>query len=331
MVIINDLPKSKINMNRIYLILLFSLITHYCFSQEIVNDVVGMSGENISNSEILINHTSGELVSTTINNSDIILTQGFQQTSNILYLSPKVFLQGALLNSTNNLMRDDLREDNYLPPASPYNNKTVVADNLFETATDDAIVDWVNIELRNSENRIVSKKSALVQKDGGIVNANGNSNLQFTTNNKDYFVVVKHRNHLGTMTANQVSFNTNPALLDFTDGSVSTYGNNGQVLFDTDTYALWAGNANNDTRIRYQGSGNDTNYIKDKIVSHPNNTNNNNLFFYNGYDVADVNMDGRIRYQGSGNDSNIIKDIILTHPNNLSLSNLYFFIQQIPN
>ncbi len=318
-------------MNRICLILFFNLLAHYCFPQEIVNDVVGISGEEISNSQININHTSAELVTTTINNSEITLTQGFQQTSNVLYLSPRIYLQGALINSPNNLMRDDLREDNYLPSTSPYNNVTTVADNLFETATNDAIVDWVEIELRNSDNKIVNKKSALVQKDGDIVNSNGDSNIQFTTQNKDYFVVVNHRNHLGTMTANQVSFNSNPVSLDFTDGSVSTYGNNGQAFLNLNTYALWAGNANNDSRIRYQGSSNDTNYIKDKILTHPNNTNNNNLFFYNGYDIADVNMDGRIRYQGSGNDSNIIKDIILTHPNNLSLSNLYFFIQQIPN
>lgn len=303
-------------MNRICLILFFNLLVHYCFSQEIVNDVIGMSGDEISNSQININHTSAELVSTTINNSDIILTQGFQQTSNILYLAPRVYLQGALINSPDVYMRDDLREQNYLPPTSPYNNKTTVSDNLFETATNDAIVDWVEIELRNSDNRIVSRKSALVQKDGDIVNSNGNLNIQFTTHNKDYFVVINHRNHLGTMTANQVTLNTNPVSLDFTDGSTPTFGNNAQIQLTSGDYALWAGDTNGTNQIRFSGSNNSVNPIRDYVLTDPANFFNLTTFQSNGYLDIDIDMNGVGRFSGTGADSNLIRTIVLSHPGN---------------
>ena len=76
---------------------------------------------------------------------------------------------------------------------------------------------------------------------------------------------------------------------------------------------------------------NDANYIKDEVLAHPGNTTSNNLYFYFGYDNADVDLDARVRYQGSSNDANLIKDIILGHPSNGALNNLFFFLEQLPN
>lgn len=317
-------------MNRICLILLLNLITYACFSQQMVNDVIGTSGDEISNADLNINHTTSELITTTINNTSITLTQGFHQTSQIVYIQPKAFLQGALLSTSDGLMRDDLRIGNYIPEESPYNANVKVSNNAFATTGNDAIVDWVTVEIRNSNFRVVGLKSALVQRDGDIVSADGTSPIQFTSQNNDYYVEINHRNHLGTMTRDQVTLSNTPTPLNFTDGSLPLYGNFSQVEINPTTYALWGGNANADDRTRYQGSNNDTNFIKDQVRFHPNNPSNSNFFVYFDYSNADINMDGRVRYQGSNNDTNIIKDIVRLHPNNPALSNFFLILQQTP-
>ena len=317
-------------MNRICPILLLCLTFCASYGQQIVNDVVGSSGEQISNANIILNHTSGELVASTINNSEITLTQGFQQTSQIFYISPVVLLQGATIGTSDGLMRDDLRTGNYLPTTSPYNTNVNESNNAFAVSGDDAIVDWVTVKLRNSDNKVISEKSALLQRDGDIVSADGISPIQFTPQNKDYYVEVNHRNHLGAMTNSLINLDTTP-LLDFTDGSVLTYGNFAQAEIATSTYALWAGNANGDNRVRYLGPSNDTNRIKDSVLNHLGNFTNSNYYPYRGYDNSDLNLNGIIRYLGPGNDTNILKDVIRSHPLNITLSNYYPIFSQIPN
>lgn len=321
-------------MNKFYFTIIFIVINLYCYSQQTINNVVGSSGDTFTNStlDLNINQTTGELIIETINNSDVTLTQGFQQTYNIFYIEPKAILQGAFINSPNDLMRDDLRTGNYLPTNSPYNTKIEISNNALDISNDNAIVDWIEIELRDLNNNTVAKKSALLQRDGNLVSADGISPIQFTTQNDSYYVLLNHRNHFGAMSANPINLRNAPVTsYDFTSNNFLAYGNNAMVELTTNKMALWAGNAFNDNRIRYQGSNNDTNYIKDAVLAHPDNISNSNLFSYFDYDNRDINLDGRIRYQGSNNDSNFIKDVILLHPDNVSNSNIFSFFQQIPN
>ncbi len=246
-----------------------------------------------------------------------------------------MFLQGPLLSpATAGLMNDNLREDNLLPTTSPYADNAVITSPVLSTTGNNAIVDWVWVELRaaNDNTKIINAKSALVQRDGDIVDLDGVSNLVMNAAPTSYYVVVKHHNHLGAMSSATIALSEDTAtVVDFTNSAFSTYDVNAQAALTSGDMALWAGNTNSDDRVRYQGSGNDTNFIKDQVLAHPDNS-SGNLFFYYAYDNADVNLDGRIRYQGSDNDSNLIKDIILTHPENTpDPSNLFFFLEKIPN
>jgi len=317
-------------MSRICPILLLCLTFCVSYGQQIVNDVIGSSGEQISNTNIIIEQTSGELVTTTINNSEIILTQGFQQTSQIFYISPIALLQGATIGTSDGLMRDNLRTGNYLPTTSPHNTTVKESNNAFTVSGDNAIVDWVTVKLRNSNNRIISEKSALVQRDGDIVSADGTSPIQLTPQNKNYYVEINHRNHLGVMTKNLINFDTT-SLLDFTDASLLTYGNNGRAELTSGTMGLWAGNTNGDNFIRYFGPNNDANQIKDNVLGNPSNSINSNFYPLFGYDNADIDMNGIVRYFGPNNDTNILKDIILSNPSNTIQSNFFPIIQQTPN
>ena len=149
-------------------------------------------------------------------------------------LKIKVMLQGALIGVSDGLMRDDLRQQGFIPLKEPYDslnsegqfqhigdgggettNATVLATNA---NTADAAVDWVFLELRNpiDSTEVMRTISALVQRDGDIVAAHNGDDLIVTSIPRSFFVSVKHRNHLGAMTGTEVPIVNEMAIVDFT-------------------------------------------------------------------------------------------------------------------
>jgi len=318
-------------MNRICPILLLCLCSVLSYGQFLVNDVVGQSGDEISNTDITINHTSGELVSSTINNSQITLTQGFQQTAHLIYIAPKAILQGPSIGSISGSMRDDLRIGNYLPNISPYNNNIKSANGIFTVADNNAIVDWVIVRLRNSNHNVISEKSALIQKDGDIVCADGVSPLQFAVHGNDYYVEINHRNHLGTMTKNTLAVGSTTTFIDFTDASLLTYGNLARVNIGNGIMALWAGDANNDQSVRYAGSAPDPASILAYVLNSPQNFLNLPSFPISGYSNMDVDMNGFSQYTGTNPDTPLILQNILSYPGNFLGLSTWPIQEQLPS
>lgn len=140
--------------------------------------------------------------------------------------------------AANGLMRDDLRRQSLLPSTEPYTalgytfvgggNESVTTQVLSQTGPD-AVVDWVVVELRDPNNprTIMHSRSALMQRDGDIVDTDGRSTISFPTvfAAGTYHIVVIHRNHLAVMT-NQAYTLSTP--VDFTNGQVALYG--GQIM-----------------------------------------------------------------------------------------------------
>ncbi len=62
-------------------IILLLLFSGTIFSQEIISEVIGVSGTDFSNSEGSISFTIGEPIIASYSQDDIILTQGFQQST----------------------------------------------------------------------------------------------------------------------------------------------------------------------------------------------------------------------------------------------------------
>lgn len=123
---------------------------------------------------------------------------------NYVHILPKVFLQGAFSGLG---MNTDL--SNIIPSTEPYTalgyshvgggNETTTPSIL---ATTD-IVDWVVVELRDKSDasNVVATRSALLKQDGTIVShTDGISAVQLQATPDDYYIVVRHRNHLGVMT-----------------------------------------------------------------------------------------------------------------------------------
>ncbi len=329
-----------------YIMLLFIVIG---YGQELEREVVGSAGETLSNSTIILDFTVGETVVGTVSNGSISLSQGFHNTFVTLgiVINPVVFLQGAAIRRNTapgeeNLMRDDLRLL-YLPTISPYNDALMCDLSVFDTGgtsgvglLQDDVVDWVWVEIRdeNDNELVIGARSALLQRDGDVVDVDGVSCVQIDAPSGNYYVAVKHRNHLGVMTANTVALSPNSSIVDFTDANNQiTWGNNAQSTFGMPTgiTAMWGGNVNGDSNVIFLGSGNDSNGIKDSVLAHSGNTSNSNLYTFNDYNNADVNLNGSIIFQGSGNDTNVIKDIVLSHPLNTGATpNLYRVEEQLP-
>ncbi|MBE7170350.1 MAG: zinc metalloprotease [Williamsia sp.] len=243
----------------------------------------------------------------------------------------KAWLQGAY-QAADKLMTDSIRGKAFLPGTTPYPNlKFVAANNPVDELTDmgvletegaDAITDWVWVELRKADTaaKVVATRSALIRRDGRVVDIDGVSPVSFS--NLDigsYYVALRHRNHLGVMTIRPVQLSRNSITqIDFTDPNTPTYGTEAQ-LSQNGVMMLRAGDANGDGRIRYNGSSNDKNAVLSKVGL---NTSNNIL---PQYDRTDINLDGKIRYNGAANDKNeILKSAGLSTPNRV-------ITEQIPN
>lgn len=135
----------------------------------------------------------------------------------------------------------------------------------------------------------------MVQADGDIVDVDGHSAVRFAAPSDDYFISVHHRNHFGVMSLATVHLSTAAAPLDFTNGSMATYGNEAQTPVAA-VLALWCGDVNADGTLKYVGDLNDRDPLLVAVGgSVPTNT-------LSGYGPTDVNLDGITRYVGFPND-----------------------------
>lgn len=221
----------------------------------------------------------------------------------------KAFLQGPYVGGLIP-MSDGLRAQSFIPQTEPYSalgftmvggQGVSVGANLLATTGADAPVDWVLVELRaaGSAATVVSSRCALMQRDGDVVAPDGYSPVKFGVAPGDYFVSIRHRNHLGCMTAAPLALSCTPVAIDFTSPSTGTYGTNAQ--YDNGTVRmLWAGNTLRDTQLKYTGNGNDRDPILFAIGgSIPTNT-------VSGYRAEDCNLDGVVKYTGNDNDRDLI-------------------------
>ncbi len=268
----------------------------------------------------------------------------FAQNSFVL-VNAKAFLMGPYTAAINK-MTDGLRAGtNLIPLTDPYrsapysasfvhfNNPTTETANaavFTNTDVNNAIVDWVFLELRNTTSgnagaNKVKTRSALIQRDGDIVDVDGISPVLF----KDvppgnYALAVRHRNHLGLCTdpapvnmfALSSDVTSNP-IIDFTTlTDAQLFGKADSNYFINKTSfknVLWAGNASTNTRVSFSGGGNDKDKILSTLTNNPLNTTVTNV-----YHESDVNMNRNVRFTGGGND----KDFILNNALNSTISTI---------
>ncbi|MEM9991147.1 MAG: hypothetical protein AAF738_05245 [Bacteroidota bacterium] len=123
-------------------------------------------------------------------------------------VSPKVLLGGAYENSTAS-MADALRTNNLLPSVEPYsalgysniqNTGVKVPSSMFSLTGDNAVVDWVLVDLLDATHSLVARRVGLLQHDGDVVEVTGVPMSFINVLAGNYHVALRHRNHLGVMT-----------------------------------------------------------------------------------------------------------------------------------
>ncbi len=199
------------------------------------------------------------LLSNAVTNQQLLSFLGFTSqpyAQAFVEVQANVLLSGPL-DPVSQLMSDDLRTASLLPNNQPYNTAPwnyegteQAGAGVLNTASNDAIVDWILVELRDHLNpqNILATKAALLQRDGDVVDAqDGISPLRFdNVSDGNYFVSVRHRNHLGCMTAAPVALSSSASIIDFTTSPV--YGVNAQAPLGS-IQALWPGDVTSNGTI----------------------------------------------------------------------------------
>lgn len=179
-----------------------------------------------------------------------------------LLVSPIALLQGPY-DTLSGLMSDALRANGLLPPSEPYSalgyanvgggGESAEAP-VFDVAGMDAIADWVFLELRDKDDAtiVVATRSALLQRDGDIVEVDGQSPVFFADVPEDeYYLAVKHRNHLGVMSATPFAFSKTATVVDFTGSLNDTFGGvNGIADLGGGHFGLFSGDFDGNGQVQ---------------------------------------------------------------------------------
>ena len=217
----------------------------------------------------------------------------------------RLFLEGPF-NSGTGQMNDALRSLASFPLTEPFTSLgfthvggggETIAASVLTTSGSNAITDWVLLELRSktSNTTVLRTQSALVQRDGDVVALDGVSSLTVPVVPDEYFLAIRHRNHLAAMTLTPIALTAAPTSVDLTNGSVATFGTNAQKV-NGSVRLLWAGNVVRDTQLKYAGGSNDRDPILVRIGGAvPTATTT-------GYWSEDVTLDGIVKYAGGSND-----------------------------
>merc|ERR1711862_91519 len=132
----------------------------------------------------------------------------------------------------------------------------------------------------------------------------------------NYHLVIRHRNHLGIMSANTIMLGMLTAAPDFTTSGNSTFGVLAQMELPDGTQLMWAGDINSDQRITLVGADNDLEKLNLDMINAPGNNQSSTNFIMDGYFICDTDMDGTAIYQGPGNDAVPIVLNVMLHPLN---------------
>ncbi|NNF57183.1 MAG: cyanophycinase [Rhodothermaceae bacterium] len=168
-------------------------------------------------------------------------------------LEVRALLAGAY-DSIVGTMRTDLSA--HLPDTDPYLGSTSVPADYFTTdPTGLRIVDWVLLELRSGDpmaaQTVVMQMPALLRDDGRVLDVSGASEPALVgLAAGDYYLVVRHRNHLAVMTTAATSFAPGTTTsYDFTSGMGQAYGTAPMTLASDGAAALWAGDGSGDGQV----------------------------------------------------------------------------------
>ncbi|HDQ46354.1 MAG TPA: hypothetical protein ENN17_12795 [bacterium] len=143
-------------------------------------------------------------------------------------------------------MRTTLFSDGVIPDVSPHPEDPRTAD-----AIPSGVVDWALLQLRAApEGPTLASRSVFLRGDGRLVDTDGTTHeIPVSAPEGDYHLILKHRNHLGVMSASARPLSaTGASVFDFSVLS-GLYGASA-CLLEPGVYGLFAGDANGDGQIK---------------------------------------------------------------------------------
>jgi hypothetical protein len=229
---------------------------------------------NVSPTEVTASYVRSYLPG---NGTNGVIGHAFTINCPSITVNAKVFLQSSYSGSSMSTALNSI-----LPTSQPYyglpwsySGLESVTDDFFSTHTD--ITDWILIELRKTYNGArVGRRAAFLKNDGIIVDIDGSSPVVFhgkTAGN--YYIVIRHRNHLAVMSADSVLLSSSSTLYDFTLSQNQAYGTSSMAELVSGVFGMISGDANGDGIVD---------------VSDRNDTWNDRL--QSGYKNSDVTLDG---------------------------------------
>lgn len=197
-------------------------------------------------------------------------TQCSSGTLHTFQILVKFFLEGPYSGGS---MTTSLNTGGFIPLTQPFNTSPWNYSGTESVAgIPNGVVDWILIELRSTPTTLVSRRAGFVRSDGSLVDLNGTSQLSFAgVPMGNYYVVVRHRNHLAVMTANTVTLSNNPTLYDLTLAQTQAFGTNPMKNLSAGVFGIYTGDTD--------GSG------TVNATDRSNTWNLRNLSAYNGTDV----------------------------------------------
>ena len=185
-------------------------------------------------------------------------------------VNAKVFLEGPYAGSST--MNTSLT----VPTTDPYSLGETVG------SIPSGVVDWVKVELRSelTPGVVAATRVGFLKSDGSIVEPNGTSPLKlYGVTDGNYYIVIKHRNHLGVMSAGTVAL-PNVSAYNFTTGSGQYYGGStGAKDLGSGVWGMIAGDGNGNGQVQNNDS---------EDIWKPDNGNS-------GYRNSDFNMNGQVQ------------------------------------
>lgn len=196
---------------------------------------------------------SGDTTSST-NPIDVTMSSNKTVTATFTLIPPvvanvKAFLQGPY-DASGDSMKTDLRNLSLLPLSQPYSGSPWNYGGTEAVGSIPAgVVDWVLLELRPSSDstQVLAIRAGFITKSGTVVDTNGTAPVGFSGQaDGDYYVVVRHRNHLGVMSAIPLPLTTSSTLYDFTTAQSQAYGSDPETMLEAGVFGLRGGDGNAD-------------------------------------------------------------------------------------
>lgn len=189
----------------------------------------------------------------------------------------KVFLQGPFGGGT---MTTSLNSGGLIPLSQPYNTSPwnyIGTESVSSVPAN--VVDWILLEIRSDLNTPILYKACFLKNDGSVVDLDGTSQIKlFDIADGNYYLVVRHRNHLSVMSSSAVNLSPSSAQYDFTNALTKAYGTDAMKELSPGVFGLFAGDGN--------ASGTITSTDRNNVWRPQNGQ--------NGYLMGDFNLSGSV-------------------------------------